>query len=82
MRVGRNAAKTLRVFALIWLSLFCGVWVLSAAFHIAKSPSLWGGIQDVMWWVAPWNIAGFVVNVVSLSPAIGAYMLAARSEKN
>ncbi len=75
-----HGVKFLRTFAAVWIVLFLLVWVVSAGFHIAAAASVWSGISDVLWWVAPWNVASYLVNVVSLLPAIGAHVWAQRLE--
>lgn len=69
-------AKLLRGFAYVW---FC----LAGGLIFASYVAIWytdgfGKVQEIL---SPFNVINFVVTIITLSPGIGAYMLAERLER-
>ena len=72
--------RFLHVFVRVWLGLVIGANVLGivGAFVGASSPL--EAISTVLAWYSPFNLWTWGLNLVLLSPALGAYLLAERLE--
>ncbi len=70
-----KTAKILRVLAVIWLVLFAIVFAFGMI-----TIAVTDGINVALWIMSPFNVAGFIVNIISLSPAILLYWLAGKFE--
>ena len=69
-------AKLLRGFAYVWLCLAGSVIFASYIFIWYKHG--FGKVQELL---SPFNVVNYVVTIITLSPGIGAYMLAERLEQ-
>jgi hypothetical protein len=54
--------------------------ILSAAWHILHATTVWAGVKDVQWLFNPFNVAGCVVNLLLVSPALLAFWWADRKK--
>ena len=64
-------AKLLRGFAYVWFCLAGGLIFVSCV-----SISYTDGFSKVQEIFSPFNVINFIVTIITLSPGIGAYMLA------
>jgi hypothetical protein len=74
-------SKIFKVFAIVWVCLFGIVIILSIVGFFLTAPSFIAGWQKVTEVFSPFNIANFIVIIVSLSPALIAYKLHEYFEK-
>lgn len=75
------ASRLLRFLGAGWLALLAVVLLVSAFAHVRAAASFWGGVGEVLYWFNPFNIAGFIVNVLSLAPAFIAFWAAERLDQ-
>lgn len=74
-------SKIFKVFATIWVFLFGIVIILSIIGFFIAAPNFVAGWQKVTEVFSPFNIANFIVTIISLSPALIAYKLHEYFEK-
>jgi hypothetical protein len=64
-----------RLFAgFIWIWLVAVALLLGATVIFTFAQHGWAAVPMVLEWFNPFNIAGFIVNILTLSPAIFAFM--------
>jgi hypothetical protein len=64
--------KVLRGFAVVWMTVVA-ILMTIGYLHIFWHDGC-SALRDAL--PSPWNISGFVVSVISISPALGAWWLA------
>jgi uncharacterized membrane protein len=74
--------KTLTGFIWIWISLILLLNTLGIVGFFIHANSFWGGMQKVWDIYSPFNIINWVVELATLSPAIGAYFWRERRRRN
>jgi hypothetical protein len=65
---------TLTTFIWVWLSLILLINIFAIAGFFVGADSVWAGIQKVQETYSPFNVINWLVELVTLSPAIGAYV--------
>jgi uncharacterized membrane protein len=66
--------KTLTAFIWVWISLILLLNVLAIVGIFIGADSVWDGVQKVQEIYSPFNIINWIVELVTWSPAIGAYV--------
>jgi len=66
----RIVASLLRVFGMIWALGLASVIVFGTAAYIYFAPSKWEAIQKVQADWSPFNVRGWIVNMILASPAL------------
>ncbi len=75
--------KALTWFMYIWVSLVFLLNLIAVVGMFITSDSIWEGIKQVQHTYSPYNIINYGLNVVLISPAIGAYVwIEKRKNKN
>jgi len=74
--------RLLRGFAAIYLVVLAIVFLWSAIWTTYSATTFWEGLGTVGWWLSPFNIGSFLVNVACLAPGLGAWWLSDRIERN
>jgi len=77
----KKLSKIFKVFATVWVILFSLVIVISIIGFFIAAPNFIAGWQKVAEVFSPFNIANFIMTIISLSPAIIAYKLHEYFEK-
>ena len=67
--------KLLKIFAYGWSGVVVIIILLSIIGILLDSDNLWEGMKEVANVFSPFNVANFIVTVLILSPAIGAFKL-------
>lgn len=73
--------KLLKWFAVIWSALVVITILISIFGMVITSNSFYEACKRITSTFSPFNIANFIVTLIALSPAIGAYVLYEYLEK-
>ena len=71
----KKLSKIFKAFATVWVLLFGLVIAISIIGFFIAAPNFIAGWQKVTEVFSPFNIANFIMTIISLSPAIIAYKL-------
>ena len=66
------AAKFLRGFAVLWFSLVFVVIMTAVGLEFYRG-GFWHGYKKLSEWFSPFNLSGWIVNIVTCLPAILAF---------
>ena len=67
--------RLLRIIATIWLTIFVVIFTIGMIGILITK-----GVGEALRIMSPFNIVGFVVNIISISPALILYWLANKLE--
>jgi hypothetical protein len=71
----RVLAASCKGFYILWIVVFLILVILSMIGNFMAEPTIYYGIQSALSIFNPFNIGNFIVTVVLLLPAMGAYKL-------
>lgn len=74
--------KALTWFIRIWVGLIVLLNVAAIIGFFATAPSFWAGIARVQETYSPFNVVNWIVEVISLSPALAAMWWRDKRRKN